>query len=380
MPDPLAQCCTNAAHVALPPRSQGFPDSPDTAGERLRLSLPILARLGLPADPINYALFYHLVAGSSEALGRELEPVVTGETVLTAELARRLFARYVCESDTGLLEPVRQELLRLLADTGRQLQSADGETLEAHRRLQEQSRALSGDLNVADLPRLVAEIVGTTLSLRKTSHALQSGLSSAATHVEDLQAELNRLRREAATDTLTGALNRRAFDTALGRAMSVARSSGSPLSLAMVDIDHFKQINDTYGHVVGDKVLAMVARLLRESVKGRDKVARYGGEEFALLLPDTPLPGAIAVAESVRATVEASRFRRTDTGEPIRQVTVSLGVARYREGESAEDFVYRCDLALYRSKKQGRNRVSAAHAELDAEPGKVPGRETAETG
>ena len=187
---------------------------------------------------------------------------------------------------------------------------------------------------------------------------MESRLTSAAGQVNALSEELDRLRRESATDALTRVMNRRAFERALAQAIEQAR--GSPLCLVMVDIDHFKRVNDTFGHVVGDKVLRVIAELLGKGVKGRDTVARYGGEEFVLVLPDTPLEGARAVAEAVRRTIERSRLKRTDTGEPIGVVTVSLGVGRYRDGESAEEFVHRCDVALYQAKRSGRNRVALA--------------------
>ena len=165
-------------------------------------------------------------------------------------------------------------------------------------------------------------------------------------------------RTQCVTDALTRVMNRRAFDRTLGQAIEEAR--GNPLCLVMVDIDHFQRINETFGRLVGDKVLSVIAELLGKGVKGRDTVARYGGEEFVLVLPDTPLEGARAVAEAVRRTIERSRLKRTDTGEPIGVVTVSLGVGRYRDGESAEEFVHRCDVALYQAKRSGRNRVALA--------------------
>jgi diguanylate cyclase len=128
----------------------------------------------------------------------------------------------------------------------------------------------------------------------------------------------------------------------------------------MIDIDHFKVLNDSFGHVFGDRVIRSVGELLKATVKGQDVVARYGGEEFALLLPETPLPGAQVVAERLRDAVARSRIRRLNSEETIGSITISAGVASYRPGESVATFIDRADAALYNSKTQGRNRVSIA--------------------
>ena len=118
----------------------------------------------------------------------------------------------------------------------------------------------------------------------------------------------------------------------------------------------------TFCHVFGDKVIRAIATILRDNVKGKDLAARYGGEEFVIILPDTPLAGAGSLAESIRRTVEGSRIKRTGTNEIIANVTISLGVARHRPGESDRELLARADQALYQSKQQGRNRVTVAAA------------------
>jgi diguanylate cyclase len=127
----------------------------------------------------------------------------------------------------------------------------------------------------------------------------------------------------------------------------------------MCDIDHFKKINDNYGHLFGDKVIRAVAQVLTDNVKGRDTAARYGGEEFIVLLPNTPLEGARALAEKIRSTIEGGRIKKGG-GEETAKVTISLGVSRYAPGESSASFIERADKALYVSKQSGRNQVSLA--------------------
>jgi len=165
------------------------------------------------------------------------------------------------------------------------------------------------------------------------------------------------LKVVAATDPLTGCANRRGLE-ARGRA-EVARSKrgGAPLSFVTVDIDYFKQINDRHGHAVGDEVLMAFVDLARKALRPSDLLGRLGGEEFALLLPDTPLEGAVVVAERLRELTESESF--SVSGTHIR-LTVSLGVAQYSaDGDSYESLMEAADRRMYRAKEAGRNRVIA---------------------
>ena len=168
---------------------------------------------------------------------------------------------------------------------------------------------------------------------------------------------LQELRRLATSDGLTGLANRRAFFERLEAEVSRCRRYPNPLSLALVDVDHFKRVNDRYGHPAGDEVLRRVAQTLRELARETDLVARYGGEEFAMLLPSTDEAGAAALAERVRKGIE--RMEVTWEGRPI-PVAASLGVATLQgEADTGEALVSRADQALYAAKETGRNRVVA---------------------
>jgi diguanylate cyclase len=190
--------------------------------------------------------------------------------------------------------------------------------------------------------------------------ALRERLEADGRTLATMKAEFAALQNEALLDPLTNLMNRRGFRHALDQLASRS-PNGLTGALLMADIDHFKRINDEHGHLLGDKVLQTVAQVLRSCIKGRDVASRFGGEEFAVLLPDTSEQGALAVAEQIRRTVEQGRMRRSDRGKPIGGVTISIGIAIYRPSDDLEVWIGRADEALYRSKRQGRNRVSVAN-------------------
>ena len=172
-----------------------------------------------------------------------------------------------------------------------------------------------------------------------------------------------KLRFEASHDVLTGVPNRRTFVEAAEREIARAKRYGSPLSMLFMDIDHFKTVNDSFGHLVGDKVLINIGRVLLDKLRNCDFICRYGGEEFCVLLPETPLQGAMVVAERLRAAIHDTPT--TWEGNNSLSVTVSLGVAEYSAGIAA-DLIRAADSALYEAKNSGRNKVLAASALPDA--------------
>jgi diguanylate cyclase (GGDEF)-like protein/PAS domain S-box-containing protein len=179
--------------------------------------------------------------------------------------------------------------------------------------------------------------------------------------VQQLQEQL---KEQALHDPLTGLYNRRYLEESMGREIIRAERYGRPIGIVMCDIDHFKRVNDTYGHLVGDEVLKAFAELLRTNSRGSDIVCRFGGEEFLLLFPDMPTDIAYQRAEEVRASLAAQQI-----GESIVRVTASFGVAAFPvDGKTQDALISAVDTAMYQAKKAGRNRVVVASAHEEDVP------------
>lgn len=219
-------------------------------------------------------------------------------------------------------------------------------------------RSLSGHLLEID-----GRYVIFAHTVRLTDNELVTTLSRLTDELTDLTRELNKKNRELAaanetitrlmkTDPLTGLANRRHLSELLERELSQARRHGRPLAALMADIDHFKFINDTYGHNTGDKVLQQAAEILRDSCRTEDIVARYGGEEFFVILPNSGAAAAADCAERMRKAIAGASFTGID-----RFISASFGATVFIPADTEEDFIKRADAALYEAKATGRNRV-----------------------
>ncbi len=206
---------------------------------------------------------------------------------------------------------------------------------------------------------LALSLVGQMILNSRAALRRERNLVRTAAQLREVSAELDRLAR---TDALTGIANRRAFFDVLGVEFRRSKRYGRQLSVLMLDLDHFKDVNDRWGHPFGDHVLRQMTEVISANVRESDILGRYGGEEFALALPETPESSAIEVGEKLRAAVEAHTFRTDDVptpGEPPVRLTISIGVATLpvEEDQDEVELIGRADQALYEAKRTGRNRV-----------------------
>jgi diguanylate cyclase len=205
----------------------------------------------------------------------------------------------------------------------------------------------------------VSLLVAENERMRQDSTTLQSKLEASHKQIESLRASLTQAEAVVLKDPLTGTGNRRCFDITIEKAILESKQKKTPLSLVMCDIDHFKRVNDAFGHQVGDEIIKMFARVIEAGVREEDTVIRYGGEEFAIILPMTDQDAAKTIAERVRKQFESKKLTIRETNQKIGQLTASFGVAQYRVGDDSETLVQRADAKLYDAKSAGRNRVAA---------------------
>ena len=218
---------------------------------------------------------------------------------------------------------------------------------------------LPDNLQPAQVRLVISYLMLENESMRARTAELQGNLEKSQRHIERLKSNLAAAEAQGLSDPLTGLKNRRSFDITLAAEIAAARSSQKPMSLVMADIDHFKSVNDRYGHPAGDDVLKWFAKILSGNMKGRDTVARYGGEEFAIILPQTALDNAVNLAGQIRNQLESQLWKKPGAPNTMLRVTASFGVAQLSDAEGTSGLIQRADAKLYESKANGRNRVAA---------------------
>lgn len=334
-----------------------YHQTPEQANEYLRLALAFLGKHNLTPNPVNYTLAYEYLLGRNPDLVDAMDNALA-EGQLPSDMAIAMYCRFVLDSDSRRLEEIRSEMRALLLETLSGVQQASQNSTDSANKISDNTDRMSSNSTVEELRGIISDVVKETHTIAKNSNSLKSMLDDTRHEIESLREELDKTRQQATTDALTGLLNRRGFETALQLACTEASHHKQSLTMLMIDIDHFKQINDTLGHLTGDKVLRNVGTILSANIKGKDTVGRYGGEEFAVILTGTSLANAHQVAEILRLNIERSKLRHVAGNDDVVQVSVSIGVTEYIPGESTDDLVRRADEAMYQSKHQGRNRVT----------------------
>ena len=310
---------------------------------------------GLAPLPPYYAVWFEHHAGIHPELSAALEAAIRGGQV-NDSLMRELNARYLeYLPEFSVLSDALAALSGTLKEAMSSLDSHGADTAAFSDALDELSTGPAQDAQ--RLREALSRLADEAREMTHRSKQMSAQLAASTQQIEYLRSELHDARRDAMTDALTSLPNRRAFDETLRRMAAASEGSGEPLSLMLVDIDHFKRVNDHFGHPVGDALLRRTASTIRNGLPPGGTVARFGGEEFAVLLPGRNLSAAIAEAERLRQAVSGLRLAMRRSGERLSHITISLGLAELLRGEDVAAMLERADSALYRAKQEGRNRV-----------------------
>jgi len=324
------------------------------------LALQKMAHHGVPPTPHNYTVWFTHVSGGEIELSREIDERIAAQEPFTDQVLSELYDRF-CDArrHIGVLQQTGEELDNAVERVVKMIAAATGDTESFNKTLGKFSSELDGGITAERVRGIVSNLLVETQHAAEKSRTLEEQLSRASGEVAELRKNLEVVRREALTDPLTGIPNRKLFESRLREAARNAVETGEAMALLMLDIDHFKRFNDTYGHQLGDQVLRLVAKTLADGVKGRDTPARFGGEEFVIVLPQTRLENAVTLGEQIRRTMARHKVVRKDSGEEYGVIALSVGASAYRPGEDLAELIRRADAALYHAKHTGRNRVVA---------------------
>ena len=279
---------------------------------------------------------------------------------LDRPLIERLYARHIQNRHGPDTEPLQEELSELIGQLGAlAARSSEGAAAFAST-LASCEQALGSINDPASLQRLIHTLVTATATVRTATTVWDADYQASQATLRALREQLGTLRGEALADPLTGLRNRRGFDQEVAALYAEGSEGLASAAILLADLDHFKRVNDTYGHAFGDQVIRACAQVIAGAIKGRDVASRFGGEEFLVLLPDTSGAGAMAVAERIRTTFSKARIRRSGSEEAMGQVTISIGVAVPALDEPFDQVIARADTALYQAKREGRNTVRLA--------------------
>ena len=317
----------------------------------------LLKRSEIPPYPQFYELLYTYATGVNPSLNGRINAIFRAGGSPTVDLAEALYNEFLKSDVNDRITNVSERMHARIDAVHDAIDTAMTTANAYSGSLQAASGDLARDITAAAMKALADRLLVETRRMQDTNRALELQLEASREDISSLQRDLDDVRRESMLDPLTKIANRKCFDEGLAAAIAKAGATGEPLCLMLVDIDNFKNFNDTYGHQTGDQVLRLVAMTLKSNIKGQDLAARYGGEEFVAVLPSTDIEGAMIAAENIRKAIQAKELMKRSTNEKLGRITASFGVAVFHASDTAASLIERADRCLYAAKHAGRNRV-----------------------
>jgi diguanylate cyclase len=333
-------------------------NDPEATFAFAEVALNQIKALKQPAHPRNYEVWYHYASGHHPTVNQLINEMMEASGALSQTDIDGIYEKYFAPTRAAdRVDSATSKFMEQIDMVMTMIDQASGAATRHSESLATMSDKLGKVPGADGLRAIVESLAKTAKNMEESNRALETNLRSSKQEITQLHANLEAVRHESLTDPLTTLANRKCFDTAFTSAIAQSNTSAEHLSLLLCDIDHFKTFNDTFGHLIGDQVLRLVALSLKDNVKGGDLAARYGGEEFAVILPDTSLRQATTVAEHIRRAVMGRELMKRSTGENLGRVTMSIGVATLHPADTAAMLIERADNCLYAAKRNGRNRV-----------------------
>jgi len=316
-----------------------------------------IGALGQPADPRSYALWFKYASGDSGLLSAAINTRLTRNGTLSAGDIEELHDAHIAPARVqDRTDRIGARLAGEVDQVFATLEVAEDTASHYSRDLAHAAKRLNSTVARADVRAIIDALVQATRTLSEKNARLQTQLQAMSEEIGQLRREIVDLRTESQTDPLTGLGNRRHFLAALERTIVECRAIDEPMTLLIADVDNIKVINESYGNIVGDRVLRFIAMVVKEAITGRDVAARYADDAFAIILPKTSLPPAVRIAEQLRHAVTKCELVRRTTNEKAR-LTLSVGVATLDKRLPAQGLIEAAEMCLHAAKRAGRNCV-----------------------
>ncbi|MCP5084372.1 MAG: GGDEF domain-containing protein [Alphaproteobacteria bacterium] len=313
-----------------------------------------------PPNPKTFEFWYEYADGNNADLKAEVDAILKrGPGSLSTYDVEQFYDQYIRskndeddaerEASSGLDDELKavHEVLRNYVEHSKSF----GDTLSVS------MDELTPDATAQQIAKTVQCLIGENQRMEAETSELRSSVENSQEQVKLLETRLQKAKDVSLYDPLTQLRNRGYYDQELPKLVIKAALDEKPLCLAVADIDHFKRVNDNFGHQIGDGVLKLFADLLMKNIKGRDLVVRFGGEEFVVLLPETQLSDAMVLLEQIRKKLQGLSLSVRTTGQTVGNVTASFGLVQLRPDEDKSALFERADQLLYRAKEEGRNRI-----------------------
>jgi diguanylate cyclase len=334
-----------------------FQDTLEQAETYHQQACQLLDQHDIHPTPTNYTVAYEYATERHRELNAEISRQLARGGSLDNFFFLGLFERYFLQENAENLDNQVSDIHQILDQALDGISTASDDFSSYEKTLESKIVELRQQPEPQDFKIIAANLMLATQRTLENSNRLSQHLEQSNQEIQKLQTELEEIRQEAYTDALTGLYNRKALTSKLEQLLAQAQGSNLPVSILMLDIDHFKRFNDSFGHLIGDEVIRRVAASLKKHAVSDIIAARYGGEEFTVVMPNTRLERAVELGMSINAAVAKLVLMRRKTQERLPGITISVGAASMQPGDHQDDLLERADRCLYQAKCNGRNQV-----------------------